>query len=129
MQIDLAGRSVQELLELSRKVLAPNSEKSYDVVCADGTKIQVKARMLDPEQVGSNTLPAIRTWDFDELYVVLFDPESFEVLAASSIPVGDVEPRGRYSKHANAWIVRPTKELLSLGVDWTDRVREIARTY
>lgn len=109
--------------------LAPNNVKSYDVLCVDGKKIQVKARMLDPEHVGSNTLSAIRTWDFDELFVVLFDPGTFEVLAAASIPVADVEPRARYSKHANAWTVRPTRDLLELGTDWTAQLRDAASTY
>lgn len=110
-------------------VLAPNSEKSYDVLSADGKRLQVKARMLDPTKVGSNILSAIRTWDFDELFVVLFDPGDFQVRAAASIPAEIVKDHSSFSKHANAWRVRPTPDLLSRGVDWTDRVRAVAEAY
>lgn len=109
--------------------LAPNSEKSFDVVDLDDRRLQVKARMLDPEKVGSNTLSAIRSWDFDELFVVLFDPDSHEVMTAASIPTGLVKDRSSFSKHANAWRVRPTPELLEQGVDWTDRVRAVAASH
>lgn len=106
--------------------LAPNSEKSYDVLTPDGQRLQVKARMLEAAKVGSNTLSAIRTWDFDQLTVVLFHPDKFIVTAASSIPATAARPLAKFSKHTNAWILRPTHDLLSLGQDLTEQLRQIA---
>ena len=106
--------------------LAPNSEKSYDVLTPDNQRLQVKARMLDPTKVGSNTLSAIRTWDFDQLVVVLFDPDTFTVSSASSVPTASAQPHAKHSAHTNAWILRPTPDLMALGDDITNKLTHIA---
>ena len=109
--------------------LAPNSEKSFDVLTPDGARLQVKARLLDPDKVGSQTLSAIRSWNFDELVVILFRPDDFRVAAAASIPVASVKTLARHSSHVNAFIVRPTRALLALGEDWTAEVMHAAETF
>ena len=106
--------------------LAPNSEKSYDVLTPDNQRLQVKARMLDPAKAGSNTLSAIRTWDFDQLVVVLFHPDTFTVSSASSIPTTSAQPHAKHSAHTNAWILRPTPDLMALGDDITAKLTATA---
>ncbi len=103
--------------------LAPNSEKSYDVATPDGRRLQVKARVLEPDNVGSHILSAIRTWDFDACVVVLLPSHDLSVLAASEIPTDPLREVASYRKHTNGWAVRPSPAVMSLGDDVTDLLR------
>src|SRR3954447_8076729 len=59
--------------------LAPNSQKSWDVLSGDGERLQVKARVVtDPRANGERQLSDFRSWDFDAAVVVLFD-DAFRV--------------------------------------------------
>ena len=67
--------------------LAPNSQRSWDVLTPEGERLQVKARVVTyPAALGERQLPVFRTWDFDAAVVVLFDDE-FCVWHATRLPV------------------------------------------
>ena len=67
--------------------LAPNSEKSFDVLVGD-LRVQVKARVVsDPPKSGHLQLSPFRSFDFDEAIIVLFDDLSYGVRKAVRVPV------------------------------------------
>jgi hypothetical protein len=108
-------------------ILAPPSQKSADVVTADGRRIQVKARMVRPDAQGSRELSAIRSFDFDELAVVLFQRGAQPVLRASLIPVEVVRSRCTPRRHTNSHRLIATEALLSLPEvrDITNELRRV----
>ena len=55
--------------------LAPKSEKGYDVMAPNRTRLQVKARALDYPKIGSNITSPFRSKEFDAMVVVLLHPE------------------------------------------------------
>ncbi len=92
--------------------LAPNSEKSWDVVTPDGEKLQVKSRLLDdPTKSKQRQLSPIRSWGFDSLVIVLFDG-SFQVWRAVKIPAQVVEGTGRRSDWVNGQLIIARDSLL-----------------
>jgi hypothetical protein len=104
--------------------LAPNAQKSWDVKAASQERIQVKARVLTPENP-SRQLSPIRSWDFDTLAVVLFD-DDFSVVRAVSLDIEVVRAVGVWRKHVNGWIVFARDDLLADGVDMTNEVAQHA---
>lgn len=80
-----AGELAEFLVQrVTQGDLARGSQKSWDVVTPEKTRLQVKARVLTSENP-SRQLSPIRTWEFDELVVVLFD-DSFAVSRAVFLP-------------------------------------------
>ena len=57
-------------------MLAPNSEKSYDLTTPDGRRVQVKGRLFNPADSRSQTFSAFRSFDFDEALFRLFEATS-----------------------------------------------------
>lgn len=108
--------------------LAPNSEKSFDVLTPEGRRLQVKARILDPDRVGSQILSVIRTWEFDACVVVLLSSADLPVLAASEIPAESLREVAAYRAHTNGWAVRPTPAVMALGEDVADLLRAAAES-
>lgn len=103
--------------------LAPNSQKSWDVVARDGERLQVKARVVtDPRVRGERQLSVFRSWDFDAAVVVLFDDE-FRVWRAARLPVETLQAAERFVQHVSGYRVLATDELLAAGDDWTERLR------
>lgn len=103
--------------------LAPNSQKSWDVVTSDGERLQVKARVVtDPRVRGERQLSVFRSWDFDATVVVLFDDE-FRVWRATRLPVETLQAAARFVQHVSGYRVLATDELLAAGDDWTERLR------
>ena len=67
--------------------LAPNSQKSWDVLTSDGERLQIEARVVtDPRKRGERQLSVFRSWEFDAAVVVLFDDE-FRVWRAARLPI------------------------------------------
>jgi hypothetical protein len=97
--------------------LAPSSKKSWDVLTAGQERLQVKARVLTPENT-SRQLSPIRTWDFDQLVVVLFD-DNFAIVRAAFIDPVLAKQASKWSKHVNGWILFARDELLVSGLDRT----------
>ncbi len=108
--------------------LAAKSEKGYDVITTDGTRLQVKARALDHHDVGSDTTPAFRSWEFDAMVIVLLDPDDLSVGRAAELPLEVVHDNARYVKHVNGYVLVPNRTLMDEGTDVTERLRTAARS-
>lgn len=108
--------------------LAPKSEKGYDVITDDGTRLQVKARALDHLDVGSNTTSVFRSWEFDAMVVVLLDPDDLSVGRATELPLEVVHDNARYVEHVNGHVLVPNRSLMDQGADVTERLQAAARS-
>jgi hypothetical protein len=97
--------------------LAPGSQKSWDVMSAGQTRLQVKTRVLTPENP-SRQLSPIRSWDFDRLVVVLFD-DDFVISRAVFIDPVIAKAASKWNEHVNGWVLFARDELLASGVDRT----------
>lgn len=106
--------------------LAEKSEKGFDVITPDGTRLQVKARAIDHQGVGSNTISYIRSWDFDAMVIVLLDPNDLSVGRASELSREIVDDNARFVEHVNGHTLVPNDALMSEGIDVTDRLRTAA---
>ena len=107
--------------------LAPNSQRSWDVLTPDGERLQVKARVVtNPKTQGERQLSVFRSWEFDSAVVVLFDDE-FRVWRAARLPVELLREQARFVKHVSGYRIIARDELLNAGEDWTERLREAAR--
>lgn len=99
--------------------LAPNSEKSWDVRTPDGRTLQVKCRVLDPDQVGSNVTPAFRSWDFDAAVIVLLWPDDLSVARAVEFDVDQIRDLARWRRHVNGAVLIPNPATMNQGRDVT----------
>ena len=79
--------------------LAPLSEKSWDVD-AGGRKLQVKSRVIDPDNKRTQTFSPFRSWGVNACVFVLLNPTTYEVIRALEIDVADVEASSR----PTAWV-------------------------
>lgn len=110
----------------TRGELAPNSQKSWDVLTADGERLQVKARVVTNSNArGERQLSVLRSWDFDAVVIVLFDDE-LRVWRAAHVPVAVLKAEGRFIDHVRGFRVMATDALLDRGADWTERLRRTA---
>ena len=108
--------------------LAAKSEKGYDVITADGTRLQVKARALDHHDVGSDTTSVFRSWEFDAMVVVLLDPDDLSVGRAAELPLEVVHDNARFVKHVNGYVLVPIPTLMDQGTDVTERLQAAAHS-
>jgi hypothetical protein len=91
--------------------LAPPSEKSWDVRAADGRRMQVKARVLTGAK-GERQLGLIRSFAFDALIVVLFDP-NYAAAHAYEIPVATAQAHGRWREWQKGYVLHAAGSLLA----------------
>lgn len=105
--------------------LADNSVKSYDVEALDGTRYQVKSRVVDGKGAGKRQLSPFRSWDFEHALIVLFD-DDYRVERAAVIPVAVMQERSTHRAHVNGHVAFATDDLLDLGVDVTQDLRQVA---
>ena len=108
--------------------LAPNSEKSYDVL-ADTRRLQVKARVVsDPPRSGQLQLSPFRSFDFDEAVIVLLNDTDYAVQRAVRIPSQVVRDAATYNAHVNGHIVHARPALLDgpTSEDVTSLLRTVA---
>lgn len=93
--------------------LAPNSEKSYDVL-ADGVRLQVKARVVsDPPRSGQLQLSTFRSFDFDEAVIVLLDDHDYGVRHAIRLPVEHLQAVAVHDQHVNGYRVHARAALMT----------------
>jgi hypothetical protein len=107
---------------------APNSEKSWDVLAPDQSRVQVKARVVfDTSRVGQRQLSSFRSFSFDTLAVVLFD-DMHAVWRAVLLPVGEVQKRVRPTPYVAGHRLMATDALLNAvtATDITEGLRRIA---
>lgn len=102
---DIAERLVAA--HYSGEVAAPN-EPSYDVIAADGRRLQVKA--LRRTRGSRSNLSALRSHRFDALVAVVFE-EDLEVEGAYEIPLTVVEEYQGWSSTWKAHRLALTKRL------------------
>jgi len=107
--------------------LAPNSVKSWDLTTADGRRVQVKCRVVsDPPKAGDRQLSVFRSFDFDDLVIVLF-ARDYSIWRAVQIPVAAVKAASRHRAHVNGHVLMATDLMLSSSsTDLTDALRAVA---
>ena len=94
-------------------LLAPNSEKSWDVLGNDGEKLQVKARVVsDPAAPGQLQLSPFRSFSFDAAVIVLLSATDYAVRRASKVPRHVVESSAVYRPHVNGKILFARPEVM-----------------
>lgn len=92
--------------------LAPPSQKSWDVELPDGTTLQVKCRVIDPDAKRTQVYSPFRSWDFDRCVFVLLDLTSYDVLRGTEVPAISLRSVARRSE----WIAG---DRISLSMDLT----------
>lgn len=119
-----AGDYAELLVQRATKgELAPNSQRSWDVLTPEGERLQVKARVVTaPTRAGERQLSVFRSWDFDALVIVLFD-DGFRVWRATRLPASLLEQQSRFIEHVRGYRVMAKDALLDQGEDWTERLR------
>jgi hypothetical protein len=105
--------------------LEPKSNKSADLVVR-GRRIQVKSRVLgDTGRHGERQLSTLRSWEFDEAVIVLFD-RRYEVFRAARIGVDQLKAVARPDGWVRGNRVYAREDLLDLGRDITEKLRAAA---
>lgn len=108
--------------------LAPNSVKSWDLKTSDGTRVQIKCRVVgEPPKIGERQLSPFRSFEFDDLVIVLFAPD-YSVKRAVRMPVDTVKALSRRRSHVNGHVLIATDPVLSAAnsVDITEAIRTAA---
>jgi hypothetical protein len=101
--------------------LAPNSEKSYDLLAADGRRVQVKVRNVREDTHTSATFSSIRSTDFDVCVFILANPSTHVIEAAYEWTADEIRAHGRFTSHTNSTLIRIGKVRAGVaGVDITD---------
>ena len=114
---DLAERLVADAMG---GVLAPNAQKSWDVLVAGTERVQVKARVVaDLTNAGQRQVSAFRSWDCDSVMFVLFDP-MYRVRVAALVPAAVVREHSTPVAFTASDRVFATDVLLALGEPWTE---------
>ncbi|MBT2504238.1 hypothetical protein [Curtobacterium sp. ISL-83] len=101
--------------------LAPNSEKSYDLIASDGRRIQVKARTVQSNDKRSQNFSAVRSWDFHAALFLLFDAETYDLRWARELDREETCSIGRRVEHTNSSAVL-VRDVAHAGVDVTPLV-------
>lgn len=86
-------------------LLAPNSEKSYDLAAADGRKVQVKVRLVRPGMASGAVFSPIRSFDFDLCAFLVIDNAAGQVVAAREWTPEEVREHGSFKQHTNGTVV------------------------
>jgi hypothetical protein len=93
--------------------LAPNAEKSWDVLAKDGEKLQVKARVVsDPAEPGQLQLSPFRSFGFDFAVIVLLSATDYAVSRAAKVPRYVVESSATYRQHVNGKVLFARPEIM-----------------
>ena len=110
-------------------LLAPNSEKSYDLVAVDGRTVQVKVRVRRADTSSSATFSVIRSFDFDVCLFLLIDGDGDgDVVAAREWTVQEVRDAGRHKVHINGSVVR-LRQVTSGSALGVDRLAEFRQAW
>lgn len=86
--------------------LAANSEKSYDLIAADGRRVQVKVRNVRGDTRPSAVFSSIRSTNFDVCVFILANVVTNSVEAAYEWTAEEILAHGRYSPHTNSTLIR-----------------------
>lgn len=108
--------------------MAPNSEKSWDVLVSDDERLQVKARVVsDPVQPGQLQLSPFRSFNFDFAVIVLLSTADYAVSRASKVPRHVVESSAIHRQHVNGKVLFARPEIMGHpnAVDLTADLRAV----
>jgi hypothetical protein len=108
--------------------LAPNSEKSWDVKTLGGRRVQVKCRVVaSPPKAGERQLSPFRSFEFDDLVIVLF-ARDYSIWRAIQMPVDVVRALSRHRAHVNGHVLMATDSVLSAAanIDLTEALQGAA---
>jgi len=86
--------------------LAPNSEKSYDLLAADGRRVQVKVRNVRIDTSPSAVFSSIRSMDFDVCVFILANANTNSIESAYEWTADGIRTRGRHQPHTNSPLIR-----------------------
>ncbi len=93
--------------------MAPNSEKSWDVLGNNGERLQVKARVVsDPVQPGQLQLSPFRSFGIDSAVIVLLSATDYAVFRASKVPCHVVESCAIHRQHVNGKVLFARPEVM-----------------
>ncbi len=87
-------------------LLAPNSEKSYDLTSADSLRVQVKVRVLRAGTNAAAVFSPFRSFDFDLCAFLIVDDLENRVVVAREWTVEQVQALSRHRTHTNGSVVR-----------------------
>ena len=94
--------------------MAPNSEKSWDVLASDGKKLQVKARVVSAPVLPSQLqLSPFRSFDFDFAVIVLLSATDYAVSRASKVPRHVVESSATHRQHVNGKVLFARPQIMN----------------
>lgn len=99
------------------------AEKGWDVKTADGTRLQVKARVVsEPVRRSQRQLSPFRSFGFNEAVIVLLSDRDYSVIRAVRLPRAVVEELSVDNAHVNGRILHATDQVLDHpdAVDVTD---------
>ena len=101
-------------------LLAPNSEKSFDLTASDGRLVQVKVRQLRPNAPSALFSP-LRSFGFDVAVFIVVDSTTNQVMAAREWTAEEVQQHGSFKAHTNGTTVPVSRVLTEAarGVDLT----------
>lgn len=101
-------------------LLAPNSEKSYDLIAEDGRRIQVKVRLLRPDTSRAAVFSPIRSFDFHGGLFLIVDDQAGDVKTARELTVQEIRDHGKHRDHTNGLVMRTSQiSAKGLGIDLT----------
>ena len=102
--------------------LLDQSAKGADVKLPSGELVQVKSVTDYGKQTQTS---AIRSTEFDQLLLVVFDPAIAVQSAHLYSKEQAIEAMGSRSEHTNARSIRLSAKALSLGTDVTQRLKRV----
>jgi len=108
--------------------LAPNSERSWDVLLPGGGRVQVKARVVsNPVKPSQRQLSPFRSFDFDSAIIVFLSDVDYSIQRAVKVSRDAVESSSSFSSHVNGSILRVSEQFLAGPevVDVTDQLRAV----
>jgi hypothetical protein len=103
--------------------LLDQSAKGADVKLPDGKLLQVKSVTDYGKRITQTS--AIRSTDFDQLLLVVFDAELALQSAHLYTREQAIEAMGNRSQHTNASVLRVCARSLSLGEDVTQKLKRV----
>jgi hypothetical protein len=111
--------------------LQNNSASGHDATDDAGLRYQIKSRRITPHN-RSRQLSFIRRLPdrtFDFLAGALFNAD-YSIYRAAIVPHSLLEPRSRFSKHANGWLFKLEDDVWTMPEvrDVTDELRDAAAT-
>ena len=124
---DYAEWLVARAFEVPR--LEANSTASYDLVCEEFGKVQVKGRVVTPGgKPGELQSSPFRSDKFDHAGLVLLNQADYSVVSAVMLPVAAVKERWKKRSHTNSHVLFMNGPTMNhpTAVDIADRLREAA---